>query len=209
MEFPRAQLYQAHITHFFQARGASAHNVLDTLTIGPDAPDSPPVRRYVSGAGNEGRPIDVELWAASMPIDVDEFVESERAKKRARRQDRRAAGGTQEPALQRALPQSLRDQQPTSTDNNIMFECCICSGTFVHPVVTLCMHLYCDKCIHRNFRESFACPICRTVITSPPLRDVLFEGELARAVVAGAVEAPSLRGRRHPYDWTSVRFPSS
>ncbi|KAJ7494782.1 hypothetical protein B0H11DRAFT_1910729 [Mycena galericulata] len=81
--------------------------------------------------------------------------------------------------------------------------------TYTRPVVTMCMHIFCDSCLNTNFRYSFACPYCRALITEPPLRDHFLEVELERALEMGLVSAPTGGGRRRPYAWSGVPFPPS
>lgn len=45
------------------------------------------------------------------------------------------------------------------------FECPLCLGEFMRPIVTLCGHIFCGRCLHEWARQSrgdgFLCPICR------------------------------------------------
>ncbi|KAJ7141434.1 hypothetical protein C8R44DRAFT_727030 [Mycena epipterygia] len=219
MEFPRASMYQANITNYFQRRPPDTSIAVHvTPAFAQPSGDGPPVMYYAPGAGKQSAPIDVDEWVASEPIDVDEFNGT-------------VAGldPTGEPSVDYAsftgdadtqarfdLPAMASATVPDAVtasldDDGRLFECCICADTFLHPVVfrTLCMHLYCDSCIRRNFEQSFSCPQCRGAITTQPMRDLLFEQELQRAIDEGVVEEPGARGRRAPYYWGDVVFPSS
>ncbi|KAJ7235951.1 hypothetical protein C8J57DRAFT_1248055 [Mycena rebaudengoi] len=50
-----------------------------------------------------------------------------------------------------------------------IFNCSICFGIFVKPVI----------CIHVNLKYRTTCPICRAIIKEQPIRDKLFEAALA------------------------------
>ncbi|KAJ7098816.1 hypothetical protein B0H15DRAFT_945325 [Mycena belliarum] len=180
MAFPRAALYQTNITEFFRKRPPEAA-VADVSTD-----EVPRVRTLPPHAGTQNAPIDVDLFNESLLIVVrdsdDENVEGAEV-----------AAGMSSRTGQIGL-------------DTVLFGCCICHDTFVNPVVTLCMHLYCDKCIHRNLRESFACPYCRNLITAPPLRDRLFEAELALAIETASLDL-DLMSSAH-IDYMDAQYPA-
>ncbi|KAJ6474444.1 hypothetical protein C8R47DRAFT_709318 [Mycena vitilis] len=66
-----------------------------------------------------------------------------------------------------------------------LFTCCICMDTYRAPVVTMCVHIFCEKCV-RNL-PSAHCPLCRTPLVGEYMRDALFERELANAIANGLV----------------------
>ena len=45
------------------------------------------------------------------------------------------------------------------------FECPLCLGKFMNPIVTLCGHIFCGHCLHKwalqSHGDEFLCPICR------------------------------------------------
>ncbi|KAJ7446250.1 hypothetical protein B0H11DRAFT_1930256 [Mycena galericulata] len=219
-------MYQANITHFFNAAPAPAVSArssppqLQSLVHS----DGVPVRRYNPDAGQPTAPIDVEHWASSVPIDVDAFghpqpnVAEEIAQPALPTSPLNIAGSLEasdEDAGANVAHTILdghslaEDESVKADDHHKRFTCCICADTFLQPVVTLCIHIFCERCIRRNFRESFACPQCRAPITSAPLRDHIFETELEAAVDAGYVPAPAAQRRKRAYRWTDVAFPSS
>ncbi|KAJ7445750.1 hypothetical protein B0H11DRAFT_2249302 [Mycena galericulata] len=210
-------------------------NITDFFSVGPPSPPggslsrhSPPqlqsavhsdgaaIRHYTPGAGQATAPIDVEHWSASVPIDVDgvEDVPTLPSSPVARAPDlevERDNGRAVSANLADVLnsDSSLEDNSVKQDDYHTRFTCCICVDTFLQPVVTLCIHIFCDRCIHRNFRESFACPQCRNLITSAPFRDHMFETDLEDAIAAGHVPQPSAARRWHAYRWNDMYFPLS
>ncbi|KAJ7120910.1 hypothetical protein C8R44DRAFT_736610 [Mycena epipterygia] len=196
----------AHITHYFEllpvpvtpppARPPSLPLFLQSIGNGPS------VRYYAPGAGKVTAPINVEEWEASEPIDVDAFAENTETDNPSSSEVQAEVPGCPAQAAQADTVQT--QAQKDARNAQLLFECCICGDTFVDPVVdgaeqaprTLCMHLYCDRCIHRNLAQTFACPQCRSTITSAPMRDVLFERELANAIEDGVVSAATTRARQ-------------
>ncbi|KAJ6604858.1 hypothetical protein DFH09DRAFT_1301007 [Mycena vulgaris] len=140
-------------------------------------------------------PIDVEEWATSVPIDVDTFSMD-------------AAPLEVTPEVNPDPAEQGSTEPANAADPDVLFQCGICSDTLYRPVVTLCMHIFCDQCFRTNLRYSFVCPYCRCSVREAPLRDFLFEAELQRAIYAGAVVAPAGDGRNTPYVWTGIRFPN-
>ncbi|KAJ7870563.1 hypothetical protein B0H13DRAFT_2280596 [Mycena leptocephala] len=98
------------------------------------------------------------------------------------------------------MPQAGFDPDPST------LRCPICFDTVCRPVVTLCLHVFCDECIYKSLRDSsLACPLCRASIPQPPEPDAILEGYLERAVAEGVVAVPS-GGRSSPYTWRDVEF---
>ncbi|KAJ7915108.1 hypothetical protein B0H13DRAFT_1872342 [Mycena leptocephala] len=92
------------------------------------------------------------------------------------------------------MPQAGFDPDPST------LRCPICFDTVCRPVVTLCLHVFCDECIYKSLRDSsLACPLCRASIPQPPEPDAILEGYLERAVAEGVVAVPS--GGSSPYAW--------
>ncbi|KAJ7340733.1 hypothetical protein DFH08DRAFT_811926 [Mycena albidolilacea] len=84
------------------------------------------------------------------------------------------------------MPQAGFDPDPST------LRCPICFDTVCRPVVTLCLHVFCDEWIYKSLRDnSLAGPICRVSITQPPEPDAILEGHLERAVAEGVVAVPS------------------
>jgi RING finger protein 113A len=53
------------------------------------------------------------------------------------------------------------DLQTMETDSGLPFACHICRTHFTEPVVTNCMHYFCQDCILKHVRETAeTCPIC-------------------------------------------------
>ncbi|KAJ7913772.1 hypothetical protein B0H13DRAFT_1873630 [Mycena leptocephala] len=101
------------------------------------------------------------------------------------------------------MPQAGFDPDPST------LRCPICFDTVCRPVVTLCLHVFCDECIYKSLRDSsLACPLCRASIPQPPEPDAILEGYLERAVAEGIVAVPS-GGRSSPYTWRDVEFSRS
>ncbi|KAJ7452422.1 hypothetical protein B0H11DRAFT_2245897 [Mycena galericulata] len=157
-------------------------------------------RVFLPGAGGTELPIDVEEWEDSEPIDVDALDEHS------------TSSNVRESPRPRYVPvQSTSTAQlsASATPAGHAFECCICKNTLLKPVVTFCIHFYCDHCLRRNLNYSFVCPQCRRTITSPPMRDMLLETALAAAIERGEVPKPMQKGRAAAYVWHGVRFPAS
>ncbi|KAJ7141315.1 hypothetical protein C8R44DRAFT_726934 [Mycena epipterygia] len=207
MQFPRARGYQLNITNYFQRRPSAVLGPLaDAIPVATTTSDLvPAVRCYAPGAGRADKPIDVEAWAASVPIDADAFEHPPAAATHAEntRQVHALSTGHGAGVAMGSSGDTVFDAA------SVLFKCCICFDTFVNPVVTLCMHLFCDRCIHRNLQVSSACPQCRGNITTPPMRDGMYEAELERAVEDGVVERPTARARSHAYQWDDIDFPTS
>ncbi|KAJ6471293.1 hypothetical protein C8R47DRAFT_1222262 [Mycena vitilis] len=101
-------------------------------------------------------------------------------------------------------PAASHAQPSGQGEDNGHFICSVCHDTFRRPVVTICLHVFCDQCLSSNLQYSTACPLCRAEICYEPLRDVLFEDDLEAAIQRGAVMASSSEGRRRPYTWPSA-----
>ncbi|KAJ7705194.1 hypothetical protein B0H16DRAFT_1747381 [Mycena metata] len=234
MEYPRAHLYQSNLRIFFPpAVRAQTRNVAANLSASAAAQPLSN-RAFAPGVGaSAGRPIDVDLWlanrefgddegiAVAAAIDVDAWVA--RTSIDAQEHAPGQSGPTGEPpadstnldiAVQAVEagtvvvgePAGEPQATPTTVTEKELFACGICSDTFNRPVITMCMHIFCDACITANFRYSMACPLCRSTITDPPLRDYLFEVELTEAVAAGVVAEPEGVSRKTPYTWPTSLF---
>ncbi|KAJ7470192.1 hypothetical protein B0H11DRAFT_2041784 [Mycena galericulata] len=84
--------------------------------------------------------------------------------------------------------------------------CTICLDTVCRPVVTLCVHIFCDECIYNVLRHgSLACPLCRATITEPPEPDTILDLYLEQTIADGMVTRPS-GGRSSPYTWRDINF---
>ncbi|KAF7332877.1 Helicase-like transcription factor isoform X1 [Mycena venus] len=84
--------------------------------------------------------------------------------------------------------------------------CTICLDTVCRPVVTLCLHIFCDECIYNVLSHgSLACPLCRATITEPPEPDTILDRYLEQVIADGTVTGPS-GGRSSPYTWRDVNF---
>lgn len=57
------------------------------------------------------------------------------------------------PSLPLAIGRVDRDGLP--------FACYLCRDRFVDPVVTICSHYFCRKCIESDSRNNKVCPICQ------------------------------------------------
>ncbi|KAJ7623948.1 hypothetical protein DFH06DRAFT_1340271 [Mycena polygramma] len=230
MEYPRAQVYQSTL-HQFYARNAPSSTVRAARTrarvvpapaLNPRPATDVEFRHFVPGAGKASIPIDVDDWCSRPPIDVDAFDELT---------DGEAAGpldGSDLPSTEGGVDVNEADTEggvamqvgedqdpgeqssaeaPASRDDKRLFSCCICTDTLNRPVITLCMHVFCDMCISTNFAYSTVCPLCRAEVSDAPMRDSMLEEELARAIERGDVEPSSVAGRRRPYTWGSLLFP--
>lgn len=45
--------------------------------------------------------------------------------------------------------------------DGLPFACYLCRDRFVDPIVTICQHYFCRKCIEEDSRKSKNCPICQ------------------------------------------------
>lgn len=50
-------------------------------------------------------------------------------------------------------------------DNSGTFECNICLDPVSNPVVTVCGHLFCWKCLYQWIKQQPTCPICKAGVT--------------------------------------------
>jgi len=87
------------------------------------------------------------------------------------------------------LVEDLSTADYEAPEDASLFECCLCTDTYTAPRVTMCMHVFCKRCVKRLIKSE--CPVCRTTFTSPPMRDALLEEKLAKAIEVGLVPAPS------------------
>ncbi|KAJ7266929.1 hypothetical protein B0H12DRAFT_1068156 [Mycena haematopus] len=151
-----------------------ARNALGSV----DQSVNPPVVLRPRANGGRAAPFDHRVFApgageASAPIDVDEW-------------DALAAidvDASSEPAIE-------------ASGGSV-------AKATVHErrISTLCMHVFCDACISHSLAYSTSCPLCRSAIVDPPLRDHLFEEELEAAIDGGIVQMSGAVGRRKPYTW--------
>lgn len=59
------------------------------------------------------------------------------------------------------LPESDDDEQYLITeDDDLPFACYLCREEFKNPVVTPCMHYFCESCIISHSRSDSSCPVC-------------------------------------------------
>ncbi|KAK6996751.1 hypothetical protein R3P38DRAFT_3070339 [Favolaschia claudopus] len=143
-------------------------------------------RHFMPNAGNtDALAIDVDEWDALPALDVDAESNSDNANN----------------PLPLAIPNSLESGQL------VRFRCCICYDTFNMPVVTLCLHIFCDACLSRWCSEpsgSSECPVCRGSVVIPgiaPFRCGIFENDLKEAIETGIISAPTIPPRINPYTW--------
>lgn len=55
----------------------------------------------------------------------------------------------------------IKDGNPSiNNDDGIPYACHICRGPFKDPVVTSCMHYFCERCIMETYKNNSTCPIC-------------------------------------------------
>ncbi|KAJ7084467.1 hypothetical protein B0H15DRAFT_951668 [Mycena belliarum] len=87
------------------------------------------------------------------------------------------------------------------------FHCSICLDTFFQPV------LYCYKCLKRWLRTGkIECPYCGATLKDSPIRDNIFEMELADAISGGhVVKSPDQLGKNvapgaAEYQWDGILF---
>eukprot|EP00735_Rhodelphis_limneticus_P007529 TRINITY_DN20092_c0_g1::TRINITY_DN20092_c0_g1_i1::g.15698::m.15698 TRINITY_DN20092_c0_g1::TRINITY_DN20092_c0_g1_i1::g.15698 ORF type:complete len:352 (+),score=64.79,sp/Q8GX84/C3H1_ARATH/42.47/5e-75,zf-CCCH/PF00642.19/8.8e-10,zf-C3HC4_2/PF13923.1/1.2e-08,zf-C3HC4_3/PF13920.1/1.9e-08,zf-RING_5/PF14634.1/4.1e-05,zf-RING_2/PF13639.1/7.2e-05,zf-C3HC4/PF00097.20/0.00047,zf-C3HC4_4/PF15227.1/0.0064,zf-RING_UBOX/PF13445.1/0.028,zf-P11/PF03854.9/3.7 TRINITY_DN20092_c0_g1_i1:62-1057(+) len=52
------------------------------------------------------------------------------------------------------------DDGEASDDDDLPFACFICRESFVNPIVTKCMHYFCEKCAFEHHKKSKRCFIC-------------------------------------------------
>ncbi|KAF8186510.1 hypothetical protein K438DRAFT_1032390 [Mycena galopus ATCC 62051] len=88
-----------------------------------------------------------------------------------------------------------------------VFACCICMDTLQGPIMPLCMHVFCYSCLHEWLKQGNTnCPVCRARVEEKPMRDDIFEDELAKAIENGVVAAPTPNASRRRYDWSGTIF---
>ncbi|KAJ7811368.1 hypothetical protein B0H13DRAFT_2383935 [Mycena leptocephala] len=228
MEYPRAHLYQATIQQYF-VRVARPANPSGPYAASAQSTNTPSVfesyRRFVRGAGTtQDLAINVDEWSAQRPFDVDGDggISAANTCPSAPVEVAVPDVGPGLPAVSRASNDSTTGPssvgsvrhgsegvagEATEPNAKPLFTCSICADTFNRPVVTLCMHVFCDSCISRNLSYSRLCPLCRTSIRDAPLRDAMFEQELAQAISRDGVHGPTVPGRSIPYTWPAALFP--
>ncbi|KAJ7910217.1 hypothetical protein B0H13DRAFT_2329493 [Mycena leptocephala] len=236
MEYPRAHLYQASIRRFFPVVSSHAAASISSAPTDSQLPIAPvvqpfiiqgigaasgpvpqssgsairgehnglPIRHFVPKAGTSpALAISVELWAEQHPIDVDEVERPlpDVGSSSSSLNVQPDVDSLDSESAHSTLTQSLADER--------LFTCPICSDTLQYPVVTNCLHVFCDGCMSSNFRYSMACPLCRAIIKDPPMQDSPFEDELADAIARGLVPTPTSPVRSSPYTWGTELFPPS
>ncbi|KAK6977625.1 hypothetical protein R3P38DRAFT_3237038 [Favolaschia claudopus] len=207
MVFPRARLYQRTIEEFLRPAAVPRVSAVDAIasssapaapnTVSPAGPFSQ-YRHFHQTDGTKGAlAIDVDLWDSLPPLDVDAECDAPPVELSAK-----------EPnvAETSSLPPPEPSQSASTVEDDVseLFVCSICLDTFNLPVVTLCMHVFCDACMSRCLDRSNECPMCRRAIIARPIRDELFEDELEVAIEIGSVSAPMSCIRSLPYIWPSL-----
>ncbi|KAJ6497085.1 hypothetical protein C8R47DRAFT_1212625 [Mycena vitilis] len=93
------------------------------------------------------------------------------------------------------------------------FKCKICLQTFFMPVVPLCMHVFCYRCLLFWFKNGrLECAECDAVVEEKPMKDNAFEMALSTAISDGIVDKSPLQpGRRvtapeGAYRWEGITF---
>ncbi|KAJ7435533.1 hypothetical protein B0H11DRAFT_1937469 [Mycena galericulata] len=90
-----------------------------------------------------------------------------------------------------------------------VFTCGICLETLYMPVMPLCMHAFCYKCLLGWLKSGKDnCPIYRQSVEKP-IRDNGFEMALWDAICSGLtasteMEGKTVAGKVHDYDWAAV-----
>ncbi|KAJ7432252.1 hypothetical protein B0H11DRAFT_2260908 [Mycena galericulata] len=79
--------------------------------------------------------------------------------------------------------------------------CGICFGPKSHPVSYICGHSHCYVCIRVWLQQSWACPVCKTVMRMPPFRHFGEEDSMAYDYPHWVDET------RVDYSWDGLRFP--
>ncbi|KAJ7724239.1 hypothetical protein B0H16DRAFT_1736843 [Mycena metata] len=219
MQHPSVRLVQTNLFRYF--RTASP---VTTAATGHAAGGGTPATQslvttstFAPGVGNTlARPIDVDLWIANRDfgdeegldiaaaIDVDAWLARRASIEETDVADNPVGAAEPETVTAHATVQD-GDLEAEPVQRGL-FLCSICFEAFNRPVVTLCAHIFCDACLTENFKYSMACPLCRSAITEPPMRDRLFEVELSQAVAAGVIAEPEGAGRESPYTWPSALF---
>ncbi|KAJ7133852.1 hypothetical protein C8R46DRAFT_1221062 [Mycena filopes] len=79
--------------------------------------------------------------------------------------------------------------------------CSLCHSVKVHPVSYLCGHSHCYACIRMHLEESWKCPLCDTILQSPPHRHMAEEEALFE-------DYPDfVRSTAVTYSWAGLFFP--
>ncbi|KAJ7126119.1 hypothetical protein C8R44DRAFT_874492 [Mycena epipterygia] len=191
----RSEVYQASLAGYYlvrstpQSKNSRSSPYLPgegraTFPIDVDRIGTPQI--YLPFEGQAWFPIDVDRGSVDSPIDVEFWTYMSEH-----------PGNWSADAAQRVMTVDLK-----------IFQCCICWDTLFQPVVPLCMHVFCYKCIHKWLKRGrTSCPVCRAPIEGVPIRDNAFEMELHDAVAEGQVEDPK-GGTKVPYAWHDVAFAS-
>ncbi|KAJ6521401.1 hypothetical protein B0H10DRAFT_2250060 [Mycena sp. CBHHK59/15] len=99
---------------------------------------------------------------------------------------------------------------PRITRNLDVFACGICLDTLYMPVMPLCMHVFCYKCLTAWFAKGRrTCPICRQQVEVEPIRDNAFEMALWDAICGGLPPSSDMKGKQvagkdTEYNWNSL-----
>lgn len=87
------------------------------------------------------------------------------------------------PWLKVAYSSNQHSQQTTLKDQikilkKDKFNCPICFSSVVEPVITICGHLYCCKCIEDVFSEDKRCSYCDTALSPTQVRRSMISEEI-------------------------------
>ncbi|KAJ7603758.1 hypothetical protein DFH06DRAFT_1151635 [Mycena polygramma] len=215
---PPPRFQQISIQHYFPvaaapvavARSSSTSHPL-AVSVAPAGDsaiqaENPAYRHFLPGAGASAPlAIDVELWADQAPIDVDAEDDPDEgdagdAPDAGAAQDGEGAAADDSAPLFETVdrasvshdtPSISPPSTPARIEDDTQFTCPICFDTYRHPVVTLCVHIFCEDCIQANYGYSGTCPLCRATLTEPPQPDRIFEIALELAIERGEVKAPT------------------
>ncbi|KAJ7244232.1 hypothetical protein C8J57DRAFT_1680998 [Mycena rebaudengoi] len=175
------------------ANGVSDVDTSPIEVIDVDACDFPGRQRFFTFEGKDWYPINVDSGStAKDAISVEAWTTLSEA-------PGSLADGP-------AAPSSSEVWAQARTENVDIFQCCICFCTPQKQVMPLCMHIYCYQCIRNNLNRQNICPVCRSPIREPPIRDNTYEMELADAIKEGLVEPPEDVGSEGLYIWEGVVF---
>jgi len=53
------------------------------------------------------------------------------------------------------------EEEAYQMDRSFPFSCHICRLHFTDPTLTTCGHYFCSACIHKAYKKSQACPVCK------------------------------------------------
>jgi RING finger protein 113A len=84
--------------------------------------------------------------------------DAEQSKKKKRLEDSLAA--FESGAGEAPMNEEGEEDYSIDVDDALPFACHLCRGDFTNPVVTLCGHYFCQRCILDKSKEDEHCPIC-------------------------------------------------